>query len=138
MTRMIDLVTWTHISKNKNKKASLDALLVFIAVKRHSNLKQLETGFCVPGPSSVMEAKAGPRRQNLKRNPWKNTAYWLALHGPLSPLSDMTQDRALWLHPPTLHSSLNLEKAYRPAHLGRHFLNCRSPSQITLAWVKLT
>lgn len=42
--------------------------------------------------SSLKEDQAETWRQELKQRPWWNTAYWSALHGQLSLLSNITQD----------------------------------------------
>jgi hypothetical protein len=65
------------------------------------------TLFIIAGSQDRNSNWAGTWRQELRQRPWKGAAYWLALHGLLSLLSNRIQN-----HQPrdngTTHSGLGL------------------------------
>jgi hypothetical protein len=46
--------------------------------------------FIIEGSQNRNSNRAGTRRQELTQRPWRDAAYWLALHGLLIPLSYKT------------------------------------------------
>lgn len=122
------------------------SLSAMVNTKTKSNLRR--KGFVapdslrsmIPGRKLRNTSRAGIWKRELKKQPWRNLAYWLALHKLLSLLPYAFQDHLAKGGPPTPHQSLLKKDPLKIAcgHWWRQCLSRGSSSQITLASFKLT